>query len=133
MTTKRTNTKSTGQTTEAKSAYASQWRGFVNLDLRPADKDKAIQLTTDLLAFWAAVEGCCLGGYRLSVNYSQKENIYTATATGNLDHDTDSGIAVSARSSSPDRAIAAVMIKLESAQWNLSNLFEGSAFRPVDV
>lgn len=133
MTTKRTNTKSTAPVTSGKPAGNSTWRGFVNLELRPQDKDKALQMITDPLALWAAIEGVLMSNYRLSIGYSQKENLYTATATGTSEHDTDEGIAVSARASAPDRAIAAVMCKVEVAQFALAQLFEGTTFRPVDL
>lgn len=110
------------------------WRGFVNLELSDASKEKAVNLTSDALKFWAEIESTVMGGYRLSVTFTQATEVFNATITGTSDHPTDEGIAVTARSRRIDVAIAAVLVKLsDHGKFNLSSLFGGTREVGVDL
>lgn len=130
MTTKRTR----NEPAPVVNKPAQTWRGFVNIELDKAQKETALKLTEVNLDFLRGIENLLEFGYRLSVTFSDAEHVYNATVTGTDRHPTDSGIAVTARSTKVDNAVAGVIVKtLVAAHANLSNLFEGVQYRQTDL
>ena len=132
MTTKRTS-KPNGEVKSGQNSGAS-WRGFVNVELSAEDRSEALRLTENVIDFWDALDDCLRGGYRLTVTFTAGTDVYNATLTGVGEVHPDQGIAVSARASTPDKAVAAVVVKLvHGAKGSLARLFDGGAFYKTDL
>jgi hypothetical protein len=133
MTTKRVkNGADTAQS--VKDGPVNNWRGFVNIDLTDAQKEAAMRLTETNLDFLGNIETAVAAGYRLSVTFTPNDGVYNATLTGQERHETDAGIAVSARSTKVEYAIAAVIVKASDvAGLCLARLFDGTSLRQVDL
>lgn len=129
MPTKRPATKSV-----EKAAPPYVWRGYVNIDLADKQRGAAVSMSESLESVTEAISQACVMGYKLAVTYAAGEECFVASLTGAATDHADSGVMVSARASAVNRAIAAVLIKLEvSGDEGLSPLLKPISGRLFDL
>jgi hypothetical protein len=134
MTTKRKSV-DTGMDVEVKTTKNfNNWKGFVNIELTDEMKTEAMAVAGNPIDLFRGVETICNNSFKLSLSFSPTQDVFIATATGNADSGNNEGIAVSARSSNVERAIAALYVKLDvAAAWDLFRLFTGGVVRQIDI
>ena len=76
-----------------------EWKGFINVYLRPNDKAAIKQNPIDDSGIIGLVEGLTNEGYKVSLTYSDRGSFYTATVYGNTAGHINAGYALSIRHS----------------------------------
>lgn len=95
----------------AASGAGDGWRGFVNVDLSAADKERIREGDVGYSDAWAFLMQRCLDGYKLSVTYDHGGAAWVASLTCKRSSDANVGLCLTARGGRVEGAVLALWYK----------------------